>query len=302
MGLPELLRLWKTDLDTAPNISTWRTLPARLAVLTDFPADLPRELASALHQRGLTSLYSHQAEAWNRARAGENVVLATGTASGKTLAYNLPVVAALLENPQARALYLFPTKALAQDQLSVLSAQFSVPAAIYDGDTPQGNRTTIRKNAHIILSNPDMLHTGILPHHTNWAEFFRNLKFVVIDEMHTYRGVFGSHVANVLRRLKRVAGFYGANPQFILTSATIGNPCELAEKLVETSVSLVDHDGSSRGERHFLIYNPPVIDEAIGLRKSSIQESVRLAQNLVEHDVQAVVFARSRRSVEIYLK
>jgi DEAD/DEAH box helicase domain-containing protein len=302
MGLTDLLRLWKTDPNTAPNFSTWRTLPARPAVLADFPADLPRELVTTLRERGLTSLYSHQAEAWTRARAGENIVLATGTASGKTLGYNLPVLATLLENPQAHALYLFPTKALTQDQLSGISHQFSVSAAIYDGDTPQGNRSLIRKNARIILSNPDMLHTGILPHHTNWADFFRNLKFVIIDEMHTYRGVFGSHVANVIRRLKRVANFYGAKPQFILTSATIGNPRELAEKLIESPVSLIDRDGSSRGERHFLIYNPPVIDEALGLRKSSVQESVRLAQDLLEHDVQAVVFARSRRSVEILLK
>jgi DEAD/DEAH box helicase domain-containing protein len=301
MGLTNLLRLWKTDPLTAPNISTWRILPARPAVYADFPADLPGELAAALRERGINSLYAHQAEAWNQARAGKNVILATGTASGKTLAYNLPILASLLENPSARALYLFPTKALAQDQLSVVSSQLSVPAAIYDGDTPQGNRPTIRKNARIILSNPDMLHTGILPHHTNWADFFRNLEFVVIDEMHTYRGVFGSHVANVLRRLKRVAGFYGGNPQFFLTSATIGNPRELAEKLIEAPVALVEQDGSSRGERHFLIYNPPVIDEALGLRKSAIQESVRLAQDLLAKDVQTVVFARSRRSVEILL-
>jgi DEAD/DEAH box helicase domain-containing protein len=222
MGLTELLQLWKTDPNTAPNIPTWRTLPARPAVFAAFPADLPRELSAALRQRGLLSLYSHQAEAWTRTRAGENIVLATGTASGKTLAYNLPVLAATLENPEARALYLFPTKALAQDQLSVISHQFSVSAAIYDGDTPQSQRKATREKARIILSNPDMLHTGILPHHTNWADFFRSLRFVVIDEMHTYRGVFGSHVANVIRRLKRVARFYGANPQFILTSATIG--------------------------------------------------------------------------------
>ena len=174
--------------------------------------------------------------------------------------------------------------------------------AIYDGDTPQAQRSIIRKNANIVFTNPDMLHTGILPHHTNWADFFRNLRFVVIDEMHTYRGVFGSHVANVIRRLKRVAHFYGASPQFILTSATIANPAALAEKLIEAPVALVDSDGSARGERHFLIYNPPVIDEALGLRKSSIQESVRLCQDLLAQNVQSVVFARSRRSVEILLK
>jgi DEAD/DEAH box helicase domain-containing protein len=308
MGLSDLLQLWKNDSKTGPNISTWRVLPARPAVLVGFPDDLPLELVSALRARGIRSLYSHQAAAWEHSRRGENVVLATGTASGKTLAYNLPVLAAILDNPDTRALYLFPTKALTQDQNAGLtglldrSAGFTLKSAIYDGDTPQAQRALIRKNSNIIFSNPDMLHTGILPHHTNWADFFRSLRFVVIDEVHTYRGVFGSHVANVIRRLKRVALFYGASPQFILTSATIANPAELAAKLIEAPVALVDVDGSVRGERHFLIYNPPVIDEALGLRKSAIQESVRLAQSLLEHNVQSVVFARSRRSVEILLK
>ena len=308
MGLSELLNLWKNDSHTNPNISTWRVQPARPASLVDFQADLPGPIAAALRARGIRRLYSHQAAAWMFARRGENVVLATGTASGKTLAYNLPVLAAVLENPAARALYLFPTKALTQDQnagladLLELTSGIAIKTAIYDGDTPQSQRAAIRKSANIVFSNPDMLHTGILPHHTNWAEFFRNLRFVVIDEMHTYRGVFGSHVANVIRRLKRVARFYGAAPQFILTSATIANPADLAEKLIEAPVALVDSDGSARGERHFLIYNPPVIDEALGLRKSSIQESVRLCQDLLAQGLQSVVFARSRRSVEILLK
>ena len=175
-------------------------------------------------------------------------------------------------------------------------------ASIYDGDTPQSARSSIRRNARIVLSNPDMLHTGILPHHTNWSDFFTNLRFVVIDEMHTYRGVFGSHVANVIRRLKRVAKFYGANPQFILASATIGNPKELAENLIEEPVHLIDNDGSARGPRHFIIYNPPLTDESLGLRKSSLLEGVRLAQDLLRNDIQSVVFARSRRSVEIILR
>ncbi len=301
MTFSTLIRRWQTDPLTAENISTWNVQPARLADLRRLPADLPPEIAAALRERGIVSLYSHQAEAWAAARRGENVVLATGTASGKTLCYNLPVLAAISENPKARALYLFPTKALAQDQLSVISNQFSVSAAIYDGDTPQANRSLIRKNARIVLSNPDMLHTGILPHHTNWAEFFRHLRYVVIDELHTYRGVFGSHVANVIRRLKRVAAFYGAKPQLILTSATIANPAQLAEKLIEEPVTLIDRDGSARGERHFLIYNPPVIDEAIGLRKSATQEAVRLAKDLLETGTQSVIFARSRRSVELLL-
>lgn len=306
MTLDALFSHWQNDPDTGPNISTWRRLPARPAVLTDFPADLPRELVAALRRRGLSSLYSHQAEAWQHTRNGENVVLVTGTASGKTLAYNLPVLAALQENLQARALYLFPTKALTQDQFSTLtgfqSSIVNLKSAIYDGDTQQTYRKSIRAEARIVLSNPDMLHTGILPHHTNWTDFFANLRFVIIDEMHTYRGVFGSHVANVIRRLKRVAQFYGAKPQFILTSATIGNPAELAERLIEAPVHLIDQDGSARGERHFMIYNPPVVDAALGLRKSAVHESVRLSQDLLQYNVQSVVFARSRRGVEMLLK
>lgn len=302
--LRTLLDFWKRDEQTAPNISAWRTTPPRAAQLHPFPTDLLVPLREALSTRGISSLYSHQLSAWTHARKGKNIILATGTASGKTLAYNLPVLAALLENPEARALYLFPTKALAQDQLSALGVErltFNVQPAIYDGDTPQSHRPSIRKNARIVLSNPDMLHTGVLPHHANWADFFSNLKFVVIDEAHTYRGVFGSHVANVLRRLKRVANFYGAKPQFILASATIGNPKELAEALVEEQVELIDNDGSSRGECHFIIYNPPVTDPALGLRKSSLLESVRLATDLFNHDIQSIVFARTRRTVEIIL-
>ena len=322
--LAPLFDFWKQDPDTAPNFAAWKTTPPHAAQTHPFPTDLPAALREALSTRGIHQLYSHQLSAWTHTRAGKNIILATGTASGKTLAYNLPVLATLLQNSEARALYLFPTKALAQDQLSVISEQLSVisgrgntypskhaqadngtritgNAAIYDGDTPQSHRPTIRKNAHIVLSNPDMLHTGILPHHANWSDFFSNLKYIVIDEAHTYRGVFGSHVANVIRRLKRVAKFYGAKPQFILASATIGNPKELAENLIEEQVVLIDNDGSSRGERHFIIYNPPVTDAALGLRKSSLLESVRLANDLLAHDIQSVVFARTRRSVEIIL-
>jgi len=311
MSLASLLEHWRTDPQTAPNFAAWRSLPARPAYLLPLPP-LPAPLPAALAERGITFLYSHQVTALEAARHGENMVLATGTASGKTLAYNLPVLSTLLESPASRALYLFPTKALTQDQLSVVSSQLTAirdisPArqplncSIYDGDTPQSQRVQIRNSASILLTNPDMLHTGILPHHTNWNEFFRNLKFVVIDELHTYRGVFGSHVANVIRRLKRMAAFYGSKPQFILTSATIGNPQELAEQLIEEPVTLIDSDGSSRGERHFLIYNPPIVDESIGLRKSAYDESIRFASDLLEHQVQGVMFTRSRRSVEILL-
>jgi DEAD/DEAH box helicase domain-containing protein len=303
MTLASLLDFWKRDPDTAPNLVAWRTLPARLAQTHPFPEDLPAPVTQTLIAAGIHILYSHQLEAWAQARAGKNVILSTGTASGKTLSYNLPVFAALIQDPKARALYLFPTKALAQDQLSNLQSLNSSPTpAIYDGDTPASARSAIRKNARIVLSNPDMLHTGILPHHTNWSDFFTDLRFVVIDEAHTYRGVFGSHVANVIRRLKRVANFYGANPQFILASATIGNPKELAEQLIEEPVHLIDNDGSARGPRHFIIYNPPITNEALGLRKSSLLEGVRLAQELITSNVQSVIFARSRRSVEIILR
>lgn len=311
MSLESLIQLWQADADTAANVAIWQTLPARPASTRPLPADIPAPLASALETLGIRSLYSHQAEAWKLARQGNHLVLATGTASGKTLAYNLPVLSSLLDSSPSRALYLFPTKALAQDQLTVLARLLgagggalepeSSMAAIYDGDTPQGRRPWIRRNARLIISNPDMLHTGILPHHTNWDEFFRGLRFVVIDEMHTYRGIFGSHVANVLRRLKRVAAFHGTELQFVLSSATIGNPRQLAERLIETPVELIDQDGSARGPRQFLLYNPPVVDEALGLRKSSMLESVRLARDLHAHDVQSVVFARSRRSVELML-
>ena len=306
MPLASLLDFWKRDPETAPNLVTWQTQPPRPARTHPFPDDLPAPVQQTLIAAGIHSLYSHQLEAWTHARAGENVILSTGTASGKTLSYNLPVFASLLADPNARALYLFPTKALAQDQLSNLQSLIpnytSLNAAIYDGDTPQSARSAIRKNARIVLSNPDMLHTGILPHHTNWSDFFTYLRSVIIDETHTYRGVFGSHVANVIRRLKRVADFYGAKPQFILASATIGNPKELAERLIEEPVHLIDQDGSARGPRHFIIYNPPIIDPSLGLRKSSLLEGVRLSQDLLNQNVQSVVFARSRRSVEIILR
>ena len=305
MPLNDLLLSWKTDPQIAPNLAAWRTLEARPARTVPLPGDLPASLRQALMAAGIHDLYIHQAEAWSRASGGENLILSTGTASGKTLAYNLPVFASLLEDSGARALYLFPTKALSQDQLNglhgFLPPEWNITSAIYDGDTPQKDRPAIRGNARIVLTNPDMLHTGILPHHTNWLEFLSRLRYIVVDEAHTYRGVFGSHVANVLRRLQRIARFHGARPQFILASATIGNPAELAERLIEAPVWRIDEDGSARGPRHFLIYNPPLVDESLGLRKSVLLESVRLTGDLLAQDVQSVVFGRSRRSVEIIL-
>ena len=309
MSLPVLLSTWRADPSIALNIVAWRTFPPQPARFVPFPDDLHPALADALHAQGISALYTHQAAAWRHAQDGQHVVVVTGTASGKTLCYNLPVLDRLLRHPQARALYLFPTKALAQDQLAVISDQLSVisnqgaviRAATYDGDTPAEARPAIRATARLVISNPDMLHVGVLPHHTLWAEFFGNLQFVVIDEMHAYRGVFGSHVANVLRRLKRIARFYGSSPQFILTSATIANPVELAERLIEEPVVLVDDDGAARGPRHFLIYNPPVVNRDLGLRRSALLESVRLASDLLQHGVQTIVFARARRTVELIL-
>jgi DEAD/DEAH box helicase domain-containing protein len=249
MSVRRLLSVWRADPEVGGQVTAWRNLPPRPAQIAALPPDLHPFLAQALQQQGISELYSHQAAAWKHARRGENVVIVTGTASGKTLAYNLPVLDCLLHDPDARALYLFPTKALAQDQLSSLKAlvgdggkgrravsdsnsplpPISIPIGVYDGDTPASSRPAVRANSRVLISNPDMVHTGILPHHTSWANFFQNLRFIVIDEMHVYRGVFGSHVANVLRRLKRAAAFYGAFPQFLLTSATIANPVELAE-------------------------------------------------------------------------
>jgi DEAD/DEAH box helicase domain-containing protein len=307
--LEELLAHWRADPAVGGNIVRWQQIAARPAEFVPLPNEIHPGLAAAFAKLGYGQLYSHQAEAWRLLQAGENVTVVTGTASGKTLCYNLPVLDALLRDEQARALYLFPTKALAYDQsneletwLAAMGAEKQVPVATYDGDTPTHHRTNIKRKAHLIISNPDMLHVAILPAHTQWAEFFGHLRFVVIDEMHYYRGVFGSHVANVLRRLQRICKFYGANPQFVLASATIANPQELAERLIEKQVTLIDHDGAPRGPRSFLIYNPPVIDENLGLRASVTRESVRLVSDLLAYDVQTILFGRTRRMVEVMLK
>ncbi|HWQ83238.1 MAG TPA: DEAD/DEAH box helicase [Anaerolineales bacterium] len=310
MSVASQISAWRADPSIGDNISFWQQIPARPASLTSIPDDLPEPLKRSLQRQGIASLYSHQLKAYRLARSGSNVALVTGTASGKSLAYNLPVLAGLLNDPRGRALYLFPTKALAQDQLTSLktllnlAGDLSVPLpapAIYDGDTPTAQRALIRQNAQLLLSNPDMLHMGILPHHTSWAGFFENLRYVVLDEIHTYRGVFGSHIANVLRRLMRVAAHYGSRPQFLLTSATIANPQEHASRLIEAPVSVVAEDGSARGPKHFLLYNPPIIDPRLGLRRSALQEAVRLSDDLLTAGVQTIVFARSRRTVEIVL-
>ncbi|GAP14690.1 distinct helicase family with a unique C-terminal domain including a metal-binding cysteine cluster [Longilinea arvoryzae] len=289
------------------NIVHWTVTPPHAAGLFPMPAGLAPALRDALEKLGYRGLYSHQIQAYQHLRLGQNAVVSTSTASGKTLCYNLPVFDALFRDPSARAIYIFPTKALAHDQeetLTQLDEQIGrvIPVGAYDGDTPTAHRAFIRSNAHILLTNPDMLHTGILPQHTSWAEFFRNLRFVVLDELHIYRGVFGSHVANVIRRLKRVAAHYGAHPQFILTSATISNPQELAERLVEEKCALVDEDSSPNGQKNFILYNPPIIDPDLGIRSSASSEGVRLAGDLLAYRVQTILFARARRSVEMILR
>jgi DEAD/DEAH box helicase domain-containing protein len=313
MSVDSLLSRWRSQPEVAANIVEWRSLPIRPARYAPFPAEVHPALVAALHSQGIQRLYLHQASAWEAAQANQNLVVVTGTASGKTLCYNLPVVDRLLNRPQARALYIFPTKALAQDQAENLQRllgnvpetgnrkEDSLVVSTYDGDTPASARPSIRSRARLLITNPDMLHTGILPHHTAWSEFFANLEFIIIDEVHTYRGVFGSHIANLLRRLKRVARRYGATPRYILTSATIANPEQLAEWLVEEPVMVVDEDGSARGAVQFLIYNPPVIDRELGLRRSMLQESVRLAEDLLAYNVQTILFGRARRTVEIIL-
>ncbi len=319
MTLSTLLARWRSDPQVGPNLVEWRRLPGKKAQFVPIPSGVHALLKEALEAHGIRSLYTHQASAFTSINNGKNVVIVTGTASGKTLCYNLPVLNHLLNDPDATALYLFPTKALSQDQYSVLKSLLSqisasmesvdfredapaaIKCAIYDGDTPVNVRSALRSQARVILTNPDMLHTGILPHHTGWAQFFRGLRFVVIDEIHTYRGVFGSHVANVIRRLKRIANFYGATPQFILTSATIGNPDELGKRMINEPVTLIDNDGAEKGEKHFLIYNPPIIDKSLGLRRSAIQAGVNLAEDLLAYNLQTIVFSRARRTVEIIL-
>ncbi len=248
-------------------------IPARAALYADFPADLDPRLVSGLRRRGISALYSHQAQAWQRVAAGEHIVVVTPTASGKTLCYNLPVLQAVLREG-AKALYLFPTKALALDQVAELlelneAGQLGVRACTFDGDTPGDARKAVRLHGDIVVSNPDMLHQGILPHHTKWAQFFERLQYVVIDEMHGYRGVFGAHVANLLRRLKRTCRFYGVSPRFILSSATIANPGELGERLIGESVSVIDQSGAPAGVKHLLFWNPPLVNPDLGLRASA---------------------------------
>ena len=306
MTLDQIIDRLKSDFAVNSNISHWKTIPARDAVYADYPSDLDLRLVASMQEKGIRQLYSHQAEAINAVMREKDVVVVTPTASGKTLCYNLPVLNRILKEPNSRALYLFPTKALAQDQLAELydliqKLDVDIKTYTFDGDTPQTARRAIRSAGHIVVTNPDMLHAGILPHHTKWIKLFENLKYVVIDEVHQYRGVFGSHLANVIRRLRRICDFYGADPVFICCSATIANPDDLARRIIGREVSLVDNNGAPSGERHFLIYNPPVVNKQLGIRKSAVNEAARLAASFLRHRIQTIVFARFRLYVEILL-
>ena len=289
------------DLLQGDEIAYVSTEPARDARLAQLPDELHPRVREALAAQGIDQLYTHQREAWDAAANGEHVVVTTGTASGKTLAFNLPVLDAIAREPKQRALYLYPTKALAQDQLRSLST-FRLPrlrAAIYDGDTETERRWQIRKWANLVLTNPDMLHVGVLPHHVRWGDVLSNLRYVIIDEAHVYRGVFGSHVANVLRRLRRLARIYGAEPQFLLASATIANPGELVERLLGVPATVIGDDGAPRAERTVVLWNPPLTDEELGLRASPLGEGSRMLGELVSRDLRTLLFAKSRKAAEL---
>ena len=307
MNVDQLAESLRSDPMFMQNVVRWDVLPARPAVYEPFPDSLDPRLLPVLEKRGVHQLYRHQAHAIREVLAGRDVVVVTPTASGKTMCYNLPVLSAILQNDDARALYLFPTKALSADQVSELyelieAMGVDIKTYTYDGDTPGAARKAVRQAGHIVVTNPDMLHSGILPHHTKWVKLFENLRYIVIDEIHTYRGVFGSNLANVLRRLLRLCDFYGSHPQFILCSATIANPKELAETLTGREVSLVDDNGAPMGVRHFVFYNPPVVNRQLGIRKGVLQETRRIAGLLLQNGIQAITFARSRLAVEVLTK
>ncbi len=306
MNLEQLLFFFKEEESFINNVTRWEKIPASRGCCVDFPKDLDVNIVKSLRQKGISTLYSHQREAWDALNRDENVVVVTPTASGKTLCYNLPVINEILKNPASRALYLFPTKALSQDQAAELnlfarSLGASIDSGIYDGDTPVSLRKKIRDKTQIVVSNPDMLHKAILPHHTRWVKLFENLKFVVIDEMHTYRGVFGSHVANVLRRLKRICNFYGSSPLFICSTATVANPEEFAARLIESPVTLIQNSGAPSGEKQYIFYNPPVVNQAMGIRRSSLLEARKICSSFISNGIQTIAFARSRLAVEVLL-
>ena len=309
-SISELLQSWQYDEELKRNILHWHTLDGKRAEYAPFPDELHPSLQKALRLRGIEQLYTHQREAFDKATSGTSFTAITPTASGKSLCYHLPVLQQIINDKSSRAIYLFPTKALAQDQKTDLNELIEatgeeVLSYTYDGDTAPGIRTKIRKAGHIVMTNPDMLHSGILPHHTKWVSLFENLKYIVIDELHTYKGVFGSHVAHVIRRLKRICAFYGANPIFICTSATIKNPKELAESLTNEKHELITKSGAPVGKKTFIFYNQPIVNTTFGVRRSAVLEVRDLSKRLFEAGIQTIIFAKSRVRVEMlvtYLK
>ncbi len=305
-NLQQLIEQFKRDEDFNKQIIHWHTIEEKPAQLVDLPDEIDGKIKNALYKRGIEKLYSHQRSAFQMAMEGKSFTAVTPTASGKTLCYNLPVLQTIMDNPDARALYIFPTKALAQDQKSELNeiiaeADAAINSYTYDGDTSANIRQKVRKAGHIVITNPDMLHSAILPHHTKWVSLFENLKYVIIDELHIYRGVFGSHVSNVIRRLKRICEFYGASPVFICTSATIANPKELAQHLTGSKMDLIDNNGAPSAKKHFVFYNPPIVNKPLNIRRSATLEVRRIAGELLKNKIQTIVFARSRVRVEIIL-
>ncbi len=304
MQLAMLLDEWRRTPSFMEQVTRWEITPASLPRYRDIPAWVHTQVREALGKRRIPQLYSHQFDAVNAIHEGRNVMVVTPTASGKTLCYNLPVLDAICKDENTRALYMFPTKALSQDQVAELHELVSglsteVQSYTYDGDTPLHARQRIREAGHIVVTNPDMLHAAILPHHTKWLRLFENLKYVVIDEAHIYRGVFGSHVANVLRRLSRICAFYGSRPQFILCSATVANPEELGRELIGQDVVVIGESGAPQGERHTVFYNPPIVQPQLGLRKSSLQEARRLGVRLITEGISTIAFVKTRTQVEV---
>ena len=294
------------DEHVAEALVAHRLLPERQAVTAPFPDWLDKRLVRALHGQGIEMLYTHQADALDALKRGEDIVVVTPTASGKSLCYDLPVMHAVAQDPSARALYLFPTKALSQDQLAAFrglaaAAELEIAAGVYDGDTPAAIRSVIRGAGQVVVTNPDMLHAAILPHHTKWFQLFEQLRYIVVDEAHTYRGIFGSHVANVLRRLLRLCEHYGSRPQIICCSATIGNPRSLAETLSGRPMTLIDRNGAPAGEKHIVVLNPPVVDRRSGIRPGALGLARHSALAFLRAGRQTIVFGRSRVGVELLL-
>lgn len=307
MTISEYIEKLRNNPAFMKNVTAWNVMPERKAAYGRFPENLDPRVIDVLHKKGIDKPYIHQSQAIEAAIARKDFVVVTPTASGKTLCYNVPVLDSILKDESARALYLFPTKALSSDQVAELYSMIEdmgadVKAYTYDGDTPASARSAIRQAGHVVVTNPDMLHQGILPHHAKWVKLFENLRYVVIDEIHAYRGVFGSNLANVLRRLKRICAFYGSDPTFICCSATIRNPRELAETMTGKAMQLIDQNGAPTGERHVVFYNPPVINAQLGIRAGSIPETRNIAASMLKAGVQNIVFARSRLTVEVLVR